>query len=188
MSQSTLRNWGVGVGGALLVGALSVAMLNGEPASTVAPPPPVAGPLPTAPPVTSAPPVTAEPAKSDGELVFEPAATDAPAPATAPLSFIVRFDEGTPLARAQNLAASGRDVEARRAAENALRRDRAMRGLCFDRFTVGGAEIVLKPCQLIVASRQDAERQRLLDALRAAPGVTYAESNAILNPEAGRTP
>lgn len=187
MQSQVLRNAGIAVGAAALAGALALATMNGEPQ---APPaetsgPEKAGPLPVAPPVAEAP------ASTDADIPppdeFETASAQAPPPAPPPamaqnVSFIVRFQGNGPLGRAQALAGQGREADARRTAEAALASQRSLRGLCLDRFTVGGAEMVLRLCTALPAGEQASARDRWLTRLRAIPAVAYAENNAIADP------
>ncbi|MGE0596357.1 MAG: hypothetical protein AB7P07_08325 [Hyphomonadaceae bacterium] len=180
MNAHALRNWGIGVGAAALAGALAIATFTGDPQPTPAPseaPPEIAAPLEP----EAAPAVSEEP-------VFEAADAQGPPPpaVTQNLSFIVRFQGAGPLGRAQAAAAQGREAEAQRSAEAALRTQASLRGLCFDRFTVGGAEMVLRPCAPVAAGEQATARDRWLTRLRSMPAVAYAEVNSVAEP--GRTP
>ncbi len=94
-----------------------------------------------------------------------------------PLSFIVRFRGTGPIARSQAQAARGDTQAAQRQVEVQLVRQTDFAGLCFDRFTVGGAEIVLRTCDAIAASERDALQQRWLTRLRAMRSVAYADAN-----------
>lgn len=176
MEAKALRNWGLGVGAAAIAGALALAALTGDPKPAPPPDRPVAAaPLPAAP--------TVAPVAPSVDPVFDAAAADAP-PDAEPISFLVRFEGDHPLARAQSLAAQGREAPARRAAEAALAQRRDLSGLCFDRFTVGGVEIVLRTCTPPPAFERDAERRRWLERLQAMPGIAYAEENAAVQPQA----
>ncbi len=107
--------------------------------------------------------------------VFEVA--QAPAQA-AQVAFIVRFQGSGPIARAQARAARGQMQAAQRQVELQLERQSAFAGLCFDRFTVGGAEIVLVTCQAIVASERARVQQQWLARLQAMRAVDYVDANA----------
>jgi hypothetical protein len=96
----------------------------------------------------------------------------------APIAFVVRFRGAGPIARAQAAAARGQTTSAQRQVETQLRRQTDFSGLCFDRFTVGGAEIVLRTCAAIVPSERGAMQQRWLERLRAMRAVEYADVNA----------
>jgi hypothetical protein len=173
MDQKALRNWGMIAGGAALIGSIGIATMH--PATT-------ATPTQVARPVVSAP---AAPAKQEEPPpVFEATTAEAPPPNAAPVSFIVRFSERHPLAAAQRLAAEGEMDDARRAAERTLTRLRSLRGLCFDRFTVGGAEIVLKSCEALSERQAESFRRRWSERFQSMSGIDYAEANVILTPEA----
>jgi hypothetical protein len=93
-------------------------------------------------------------------------------------AFIVRFRGEGPIARAQARAAGGQLAEAQRDVEVQLQRQAAFAGLCFDRFTAGGAEIVLTTCEAIAASaRADVEQVWLL-RLQGMAAVEYVDANA----------
>ncbi len=95
-----------------------------------------------------------------------------------PLGFIVKFRGSGPIARAQALAASGDLAPAQRQVEIQLVRQTAFAGLCFDRFTVGGAEIVLRTCEAVAASERSAVQQSWGARLRAMRAVEYVDANA----------
>lgn len=101
----------------------------------------------------------------------------APAQA-APLAFIVRFQGEGPIARAQARAAGGQTQAAQRQVEIQLQRQSAFDGLCFDRFTVGGAEIVLRTCESIPGNERAGVQQRWLARLQAMRAVDYVDANA----------
>lgn len=108
-----------------------------------------------------------------------PAAVEvAQAPAAAPASFLVRFRGSGPIARAQASAARGQLSQAQARIEAQLRRQAGLAGLCFDRFTVGAAEVVLRTCEPIAARDRAAVEQRWLTRLRAMGAVAYADLNA----------
>jgi len=94
-----------------------------------------------------------------------------------PVSFLVRFQGGGPIARAQAAAARGGEAQAQRTIEVQLRRQRAFAGLCFDRFTAGAAEVVLRTCAAIVPSERATVQQQWLTRLRAMRAVAYADAN-----------
>jgi hypothetical protein len=87
--------------------------------------------------------------------------------AAVPAFYLVRFQGGGPIARAQALAARGQPARAERRLRAQLERQQAFRGLCFDRFA--DAAIVLKTC----APAPRAERLRWLARLQAMPAVAY---------------
>jgi len=106
----------------------------------------------------------------------------APAPA-APVGFLVRFRGDGPIARSQALAARGGESVARREIEAQLIRQTAFSGLCFDRFTVGAAEVVLRSCKPVPASERGAYQQRWLARLDAMRAVEYVDANASVSAE-----
>lgn len=179
MNTDALRTWGLAASAAVFASALTIAALGGceERAST----PRVEEPANP----TMAPP-------EDGDPVAEPAAVDGPpppqtlAPVRARPSFVVRFEQPHPLARAQEIAARGRIAEARRAALATLNSQRNLRGLCFERFTLGGAEMVLSACEPV--TNASAFETRWTRDLNAMAGVAYAEPNAVAQPEMRSAP
>ena len=107
----------------------------------------------------------------------------AQAPARAePIVFLVRFTGSGPIARSQRMAARGQIADAQHQLQTELRRQDAFRGLCFDHFTVGAAEVVLRTCAAIVASEREREQQRWLARLRAIHAVSYVDVNATAAP------
>lgn len=114
--------------------------------------------------------------------------TDAAVQSSRPavVSFVVRFQGSGPIARAQARAARGDVERAAREVEVQLRRQRAFAGLCFDRFTAGGAEIVLRTCAPIASQDSAAVQQTWLSRLRAMRAVAYADANVTAAP--GRAP
>ena len=102
----------------------------------------------------------------------------AQAQSAEPLGFIVKFRGSGPIARAQALAASGQVAPAQRQVEVQLGHQTAFAGLCFDRFTVGGAEIVLRTCEAVAASERSAVQQSWGARLRAMRAVEYVDVNA----------
>lgn len=114
-------------------------------------------------------------AQADPQTAFEIA--QAPAQA-APVAFIVRFQGSGPIARSQAQAARGQTQAAQRQVEIQLERQSAFAGLCFDRFTVGGAEIVLVTCQAIPGSERARVQQQWLARLQAMRAVDYVDANA----------
>jgi hypothetical protein len=123
------------------------------------------------------------PARAQSSNAFD-VAQAAPAQAS-PISFLVRFTGSGPIARAQRQAARGQTAEAQRQLQIQLRRQPAFNGLCFDRFTVGAAEVVLRTCAAIVPSERDAVQQRWLTQLRSMRAVAYVDVNTTATP--GRT-
>jgi hypothetical protein len=100
----------------------------------------------------------------------------------APVSFLVNFRGNGPIARAQASAARGRTAQAQRQIEAQLARQNSFAGLCFERFTAGAAEVVLRSCGPISAR----EQQQWLARLRAMRAVAYADVNATATQD--RTP
>jgi len=185
MDQKALRNWGIGAGAALILAAVALAVTAGDPVPAPPPDRVVAGPIASqtsGPEVPPSQPTAPAPTPPAGEPVFDAAAAAEPPPPDF-VGFIVRFETRHPLARAQALAAEGQLEEGRRVAEQVLRRERALRGLCFNRFTLGGAEIVLSPCVAPTSAERDAVRRDWVRRLAETDGVTYAEPNSILAPE-----
>ena len=103
--------------------------------------------------------------------------------AAASSSFLVRFRGSGPIARAQADAARGRMTQAQRGIEAQLRRQRAFAGLCFERFTAGAAEVVLRTCNPISARERAAIEARWLLRLRGMRAVAYADVNATASLE-----
>jgi hypothetical protein len=115
------------------------------------------------------------------QAIAEPAAPVQIAQAqAAPVGFIVRFRGQGPIARAQAQAARGQMAQAQREVEAQLERQTPFNGLCFDRFTVGGAEMVLRTCEAIAASERASVQQRWGARLRAMRAVEYVDVNATV--------
>jgi hypothetical protein len=102
----------------------------------------------------------------------------------AGVSFLVRFRGGGPIARAQRLAAAGDEVGAARAVAAQLARQGEFQGLCFDRFTAGAAEIVLRSCAPVAAAGRAEYTARWLRRLDAMAAIEYADANLEAAPEA----
>ena len=98
-------------------------------------------------------------------------------------SFIVSFRPSHALGQAQALQGAGRYDEAARLVAVALRDDAALRGFCFERFTLGGAEIVLSVCAPSPLDDPLITQRRWLEQLGATPGVAYAELNLVTQRE-----
>lgn len=108
----------------------------------------------------------------------------AQAPASAgPVAFIVRFQGAGPIARAQAQAERGQTQAAQRQVEIQLQRQTAFAGLCFDRFTLGGAEIVLRTCESVPGNERAAVQQQWLTRLQAMRAVDYVDANATATQE-----
>jgi hypothetical protein len=119
----------------------------------------------------------------DTQAVAEPQAAAQIAQAqteAAPVGFIVKFRGAGPIARAQAQAARGQVARAQRQVEVQLQRQGAFAGLCFDRFTVGGAEIVLRTCEAVAASERTSVQQRWGARLQAMRAVEYVDANATV--------
>lgn len=101
----------------------------------------------------------------------------------APIAFLVRFRGSGPIARAQARGARGNLPLAQREIEAQLRRQSAFSGICFDRFTAGAAEVVLRTCTAIVASERARVQQQWLTRLRGMRAVEYVDANATATQE-----
>jgi hypothetical protein len=146
MDVNALRTWGIAVTGALMVGALAIAL---QPAMQA----------------------VAQPQAAAVQMAQAEA---------APVGFIVKFRGTGPIARAQERAAEGQLAQAQRQVEIQLGRQTAFAGLCFDRFTVGGAEIVLRTCEAIAASERSGVQQSWGARLQAMRAVEYVDANATV--------
>ncbi len=153
MDVNALRIWGIAVSAALMAAALGLAAMGPGPDLTTA------------------------------QTAFETAQAEPAAPALASVGFVVRFRGDGPIARAQALAARGGQTQAGRQVEAQLRRQRAFSGLCFDRFTIGAAEIVLASCEAVPASARAAFQTRWLARLNAMASVEYADANSAATQE-----
>jgi hypothetical protein len=154
MDVNALRAWGIAVSSALIVGALALAAAQPSP-------------------------------RAAAQGVIEPGGFEiAQAPVqAAPVTFLVRFQGSGPIARAQGRAARGQIAAAQRTLEVQLRRQNAFSGLCFDRFTVGAAEVVLRSCQPVAAHERASYQARWLARLQAMGAVAYADANATVTQE-----
>jgi hypothetical protein len=168
MDAKLLRSVGITVGAVTLAGALAISQMGREPTPVE--------------PDQAAPPSSFVGAEPTDTPVFETASAETPPPAAAPVSFLVRFHGSGPLGQAQRLAERGRATEAGRAVQSALLRQSAFRGLCFDRFTIGGAEMVLRSCASISAADHAQAGAQYLARLRNMSAVAYAEMNATADP------
>lgn len=127
--------------------------------------------------------ILAPAARADGPAARAPiAAPAAAAEDRAVVKLLVRFAPSHPLGKAAALAARGETAAAEAAARRALRTRADLAGLCFDDFTLGGAEIVLAPCEAAPARRAEAIGRRWARYLRDLDGVTYVDQNVILKP------
>jgi hypothetical protein len=105
-------------------------------------------------------------------------AVDLAQSAAAPASFLVSFRGSGPIARAQREAERGRMTQAQRRIEDELRRQSVFAGLCFDRFTAGAAEVVLRTCEAVAAQDRTMIESQWLSRLRSMRTVAYADANA----------
>jgi hypothetical protein len=121
---------------------------------------------------TAAPPTTASPEDASVGL-------QAPAIISAPMSYLVNFRPSHALGRAQAMQRAGRYAEAELLVGTTLRDDQSLRGLCFERFTVGGAEIVLNVCSPSPWEERSITQRRWLEQLGVTPGVAYVERNLV---------
>ena len=103
--------------------------------------------------------------------------------APAGMSFIVNFRASHALGQAQSLQGAGRYDEAEQLVGVTLHDDAAFRGLCFERFTLGGAEIVLNVCAPSPWEEPLVTQRRWLEQLGATPGVVYVERNLVAQRE-----
>ncbi len=99
--------------------------------------------------------------------------------AGGPISYLVNFRPSHALGRAQALQSAGHYDEAELLAGVTLRNDASLRGLCFERFTVEGAEIVLKVCAPSPWEERSVTQERWLEQLGLTPGVASVERNLI---------
>lgn len=126
--------------------------------------------------------VALRPAAFDARAQADPAAASAPA-AAMHVGFLVRFRGDGPIARAQARAAAGGETAAQREIEAQLIRQTALNGLCFDRFTVGASEVVLRSCEAMSAREAASYQQTWLARLQAMRAVAYADANASVAAE-----
>jgi hypothetical protein len=98
---------------------------------------------------------------------------------SASMSYLVNFRPSHALGRAQALQNAGRHDEAQLLVAATLRDDASLRGLCFERFTVGGAEIVLNVCAPSPWEEPAVTQRRWLEQLGLTPGVAYVERNLV---------
>lgn len=155
MNVNALRAWGIAASAAMIGAALTLSVTARAPAAQAQP---------------------VEIAQASGE---------APAPRAA--AFLVRFRGAGPIASAQrsaqSAAARGATSRAQSIIETQLVRQRAFNGLCFDRFTAGAAEVVLRTCALAAPVDFEATQQGWLRRLQAMRAVEYADANATATNE-----
>ena len=172
MDDKTLRNAGIALGGGALAVAVAIASMSGGGLK----PTPFPSPPEAAAPTISGPSGDVSAAPSAPTPAVEPAAA-VPPPEDLTTTFIVRFKAAHPLGKAQALAAKGRLTAAAAAAKKALAAG-DMKGLCFERFTLGGAETVLRLCPDTQTSAK-----AWLTKLRTSPDVEYADANVTVDVE-----
>jgi hypothetical protein len=187
MDTREVQRWGVLIGGFAIAAALLAASRTGPsepvsaPTAKVAPVPPSYGEeAKTKPPATE----SARPAPAPAQPLFEAAGQDGGSSA-GNVSFIVRFQPSHPLAQAQSLAQRGKHNDAERAARSMIGSRPDLRGLCFDRFTLGG-EYVLRACDAVPAAQRAAFQRNWASRLSKMRGVEYAEPNYVAQPESPR--
>lgn len=95
------------------------------------------------------------------------------------VSFIVNFRTTHVLGQAQALERAGRHDEAAGLVAAALRDDATLHGLCFERFTLGGAEIVLSVCAPTSLEDSFLTQRHWLEHLGSTPGIIYVERNLV---------
>jgi hypothetical protein len=100
------------------------------------------------------------------------------------VEFLVSFKQGGALGDAQALAARGELERAGAAARSALARSAGLNGLCFERFTLGGAEMVLSVCRPTASPVTEGERW--LKRLRGMSNVNYADTDVIVNTQTAK--
>jgi hypothetical protein len=161
IDDHSLRNWGMALGGGAIAVAAGIAGLGGQ--------------------HRAADPAT-EPAGVTAPATAGP--TNAGPNTAGPVTFIVRFKESHPLGAAQALAAAGRQEKAAAAAKAALASAPDLQGLCFERFTMGGVETVLRLCTLPDGAARTAASASWLAQLRASDQVEYADANVTVDAEA----
>jgi hypothetical protein len=170
----------LGLGGIVVAIAIAVqSCRNDPPQAPPATPPDIAAPVAPGEATPSADPSaeTETPAEAEPAAAEQPAARQGLAPAFCPQGadrpeILIAFERSHPMNEAQRLFAAGRRDEARALAARLLAERRDLRGLCFDRFTVGGAEIV-------VGAPNPASVTEWTERLSAMDGVAYAEANLV---------
>jgi len=121
----------------------------------------------------------------DGPPARAPVATAAAAD-QPPVKLLVRFNAAHPMSKAAALAARGDGAGAEALARRTLRSRADLAGLCFEDFTLGGAELVLTPCEAPPQAKAEAAARRWVRYLKGLPGVDYADQNVLIRPAAGR--
>lgn len=181
----------IAAGGALAL-AIGVAVFGEDPRPA---------PAPADPPSAVAPETPATPADPQASPAFGVAMADGPpqpappqtrapektkaaAPENPDLEFLVRFDDRHPMSRAQALYLQGKHDEAETEARAILPLRPELKGLCFQRFTLG-AELVLSMCPPAPAAQAQAASDRWVRKLRRIRGVQYVDANVVAQPEGG---
>ncbi|MBI1188469.1 MAG: hypothetical protein GC206_14245 [Alphaproteobacteria bacterium] len=190
-----LQRWGVIAGAGVVAAALAVSSITRPDDPAPAPAEPVDATSSPA-PATPTTPGQAPDAAAGGKTIADPAASGDPGATAQPTnaggpppagaafpSLLVRFEPSHPMARAQTLAAAGRFDEAAESARQTIRTRRDLRGLCYDRFTNGGAEVVLRACTAVPRAQRTSFQETWARRLSGADGVEYAEPNYTLYPE-----
>jgi hypothetical protein len=195
MAQMDARGIGLVAGGGALLAAVAAALFAGPgpaPAPPAAQPPAAVAPENQSPDLAApdAPSIVlpdaldgAGPAPAAPQVALAPRIVGEPGAQTAPaMEFIVRFKPPHPLAAAQALYAANQREEAMIAARRALRTRKDVAGLCVERFTLSGQEIVLTPCAPAPSARAERHAQRWLAHLRGLNAVEYADPNVVVEP------
>jgi hypothetical protein len=164
---AAMRRFGLVAGGGGILAAVAIAVITGQdpgppqpapPSEIAAPQQPMAPgtspqPLPAPDAGEAAPataPQTAAPQSTQRSRDAGPPATTQSAPGRPPAfcpagedrpMILVAFERSHPMHEAQRLFADGRRQEARELAGRLLAERRELRGLCLQRFSIGGAEI-----------------------------------------------
>jgi type IV secretory pathway VirB10-like protein len=199
----------VGMGVAVFGGQNPAPPPAASPPEVVAQAPPVAPAPPSAPTEEPTPPVTAEtppPAPAPTPVVPATAAPAVAQVADAPVAppprrsravrgvaevpsanfeFIVAFKPTHPMAQALRLSAENKDAEAEALAKRLLVRRKEFAGLCFQGFTLAGAEVVLTLCEPVPDSKAESASRQWENYIRTKiSGVAYADRNVTLQPGA----
>lgn len=192
MDDNQVRTFGIAGGGAALLIALALAFVGDEksadaPAPAVDPPA-VATTVNPAPSVGATAPIpSVETAMAEGPppmAVVKPVSPKASEiPQNPNLEFLVHFTDRHPLGRAHAMWAQGRQGEAEALVRTTLRQRSEFAGLCFSRFTLGGAEIVFAHCTRVPRAQVTRTSDRWIRKIRAMRGVQYADANVIADVE-----
>lgn len=192
MDDNQVRTFGLAGGGAALAVALALVFAGGDETPPATQPAvetsSVGATVNPAPSVGATVPIPAvDAASADGP---PPVAVVKPAPPRANevpqnpnLEFLVRFSPTHPLGRAHDLWAQGRQSEAEALVRTTLRQRSEFAGLCYARFTIGGAEIVLAHCTRVPRAQVTRTSDRWIRKIRAMRGVQYADANVIADVE-----